>query len=491
MQILKYGTLVLLVVTLTSSCTEWINDVQPAQSLPSTEIIGPTANEQGLQGALTGAYDALQSSDFGATGLAMNANILSDNGLWLGSFPSYRDMYNRQLTPDNGEVTGLWTSAYTTINQANLVLRGLNESSDPSLTEEVRTSLEGQSLFLRALSYFELVRYFAQPYGANSNSDLGVPIILDGVLNPEEITFPERATVQQVYDQAIADFTSAASLLPATSAEGRANSTAATAYLAEIAFQQRDYEEAAELAGEVISNPNYSLTNDPTTPFTDEQSSEEIFAVVNTTQDNPGVNGSLATFHHVNGRGGDVVVSDDLREQGYLQVIGMDRLAEVDTVGDTLVDLRVTELTSNGIYNIEKYEDFANNADDNILVRLATYYLMRAESLARTGGVNDESIELLNAIRSRAIERQRADGATLPNDVVLYEADDFEDADALIEAIILERRVELAFEANRLHDLRRLMRDVRGFPYDTTALVFPIPQRELDANDQLVQNPGY
>jgi len=55
-----------------------------------------------------------------------------------------------------------------------------------------------------------------------------------------------------------------------------------------------------------------------------------------------------------------------------------------------------------------------------------------------------------------------------------YRADDFPDAAALIDAIAKERRVELAFEGNYFHDLIRL----------------PIPQRELDVNPNLVQNPG-
>ena len=493
MQFIKYTFLGLLGITTASSCTDYINEVQPAQSLPGTEIIGATASEQGLTGVLIGAYNNLQDSDFGSNALSLNSTILSDNGVWEGSFPSYRDIYNRQITPNNGETTDMWTAAYTLINQTNLILRGLNESQDPSLTDGIRASLEGQALFLRGLTYFELVRFYGLPYDSGSNTDPGVPIVLEGVLNPEDITFPSRATVQEVYDQAIEDLTAAQGLLDPTSESGFANSVAATAYLAEIAFQQRDYATAATLAGQVIDNPNYMLTTSPVTPFITEGSSEEIFAVESNTQDNPGVNGSLATFHNVLGRGGDVVVSPDLLDNGYYAVIG-DGLDEADAEGDTIIDLRVTELvtfSSNGKITTAKYEDVANNGDDNILLRLATYYLMRAEALVRTDGINDESIELLNAIRSRAFVRQRADGAQVPNDVTLYETGDFDDDDALIEAIILERRVELAFEPNRIHDLRRLMRDVRGLPYDDPSLVFPLPQRELDANKNLEQNPGY
>ena len=73
--------------------------------------------------------------------------------------------------------------------------------------------------------------------------------------------------------------------------------------------------DAARLAEQVIAGP-FELTAEPNGPFVDEGSSEEIWAIVNTSQDNPGVNGSLPTFHHVGGRGGDVIASDDLVNNG-------------------------------------------------------------------------------------------------------------------------------------------------------------------------------
>ena len=421
----------------------------------------------------------------------MNSSILSDNAEWRGSFPSYQEMFERALTPSNAEVRGLWKQAYLTINQANLVIRGVETIEDPNLTEEVGAELRGEALFLRGLSHFELVRMFALPYGASSGSDLGVPILVAPTSTSAEITFPARNTVEEVYTAVINDLTEAASLLDPAYTYGRASGTAARALLAEVYFQQRNYERAAELAGTVINTAGYALTADPQEPFFSEGSSEEIFAVVSTVQDNPGVNGSLATFHNINGRGGDIIVNEDLEDNGYLAIITDEEIATAG--GDSLVDLRLANLAAPnaaGFFNVEKYEDFANNADDNIILRLATFYLMRAEALARTEGVNEESIELLNTIRNRSLRSVGDDGAAVVNeDLFSFSADDFANADALIEAIILERRVELAFEANRLNDLKRLMRDVRGIPYDSYRLVFPIPQRDLDANDQLVQNP--
>ena len=490
MQRLKISLLVLAIgATLFSGCTDFIETPEPEQSLPSSSAFERVVD---LETALIGAYQALQQSDMGGTGTAINANVLSDNAEWRGSFPSYIDMFNRQMTATNGEVAGMWRFGYLAINHANLVLKGVDETTDVALTPEIADRLRGEALFIRGMCHFEMVRYYGKPWSGSSSSDLGIPIAITAVASSGDITFPTRNTVAEVYAQAEADFTEAARLLGPTSASGFANGTAANAYLAEIAFQKREYGRAATLAGEVIGVADYSLTASPEEPFVSEGSSEEIFAVTHTVQDNPGVNGSLPTFHHLNGRGGDVVVSVDLKENGYEATITADQQATAAGAGDTLVDLRATLLTSNGVFNVEKYEDFTNNADDNIILRLPTFLLMRAEALARENGINDESISLLNQVHNRAIRRQAADGTQSDaSDLVSYAAGDFGSADDLIEAIILERRVELAFEGNRIHDLRRLERDVRGVSSDADVLVFPIPQRDIDANSNLIQNPGY
>ncbi len=159
MQTSKIVVLAGLMVGFTSGCTDFIERPIPAQSLPSDAAF---SDVPGLQTALIGAYDALQSADFGAAGLAMNSSILSDNAEWRGSFPSYQEMYERQLTPSNAEVVGLWRTAYLAINQANLVIRGVEVVDDPALTTEVADQLRGEALFIRGFSHFELVRAFAE-----------------------------------------------------------------------------------------------------------------------------------------------------------------------------------------------------------------------------------------------------------------------------------------------------------------------------------------
>lgn len=475
-----------------TSCTDFLDEPQPAQSLPSNTAF---QTAQDIENGMIGAYNAVQASDLFGCNLVLSSDIMADNGEWRGSFPSFVDMYNQALTANNAEVVGLWRDGYQAINHANLVLAALDRVEDPALTDDMANRLRGEALFIRAATHFEMVRYYALPYGPNSDSDPGIPLMISAVETSDNVTFPARNSVAEVYAQVITDMQQAADLLPANVTYGRANKYAAQAYLAEIAFQQRDYPTAATMAGEVMSGP-FSLTAEPAGFFQNEGSSEEIWAVVHTAQDNPGVNGSLPTFHHIDGRGGDVVVARDMLEFGYAGIITDAQAATLASSGYTAEDLRYTTLTSSAApptVNIEKYDQVANNDDDAPILRLAEFILMRAEALARTDGLNQASVDMLNAIRARAIRVYDGNGDLVAGgaDLISFSLDDFASADELIEAIILERRVELAFEGNRFHDLCRLQRDVKGTDYQADRLRWPIPQRELDANSNLVQNPGY
>ena len=475
-----------------TSCSGFLDDPQPAQSLPSNTAF---STAQDIQNGLVGAYNAVQGSDLFGCNLVMASDIIADNGEWRGSFPSFVDMYNQALTPGNTETVGAWTAGYLAINHANLVIKALGEVNDPALTTELANSLRGEALFIRAATHFELVRYLGKPYGPSSSSDPGIPLMTSAVASSDDITYPSRNSVAEVYNQVIADFTEASNLLPDNVTYGRPNKYAALGYLAEVAFQQEDYAAAADYAAQVMAGP-YTLTANPADFFTNEGSSEEIWAVVHTAQDNPGVNGSLPTFNHINGRGGDVVVAQDMLDNGYAKVITASQAAALAAGGFTADDLRYSTLTSSSApptVNIEKYEGFANNDDDAPIQRLAEYMLIRAEALARTSGINQESLDLLNSVRTRSIRVLDGSGMVQPGEtgLISYSAGDFATADDLIEAIILERRVELAFEGQRFHDLCRLKRDVKGTPYDADKLRWPLPGAEVNTNSNLVQNPGY
>ncbi len=117
--------------------------------------------------------------------------------------------------------------------------------------------------------------------------------------------------------------------------------------------------------------------------------------------------------------------------------------------------------------------------NDFHIFRLADVYLMKAEAILRGGGDNAEATTLVNRIRSRAF----SDPSKLLSSVTLND-------------IYKERRYELAWEGYARQDMIRfgtflLPRQFKPYTSDDMYLLFPIPQADLDANSNLIQNPGY
>ena len=116
-------------------------------------------------------------------------------------------------------------------------------------------------------------------------------------------------------------------------------------------------------------------------------------------------------------------------------------------------------------------------------------YLIRAEAYAEKNQV------LLGAADLNALRAQRIDG---------YTDEAFGGKESLINAVMLERYKELAFEAHRMHDLRRKLLPVTRLPQDASNALgavllnpadrtyyFPIPASEILANENVIQNPTY
>ena len=124
-----------------------------------------------------------------------------------------------------------------------------------------------------------------------------------------------------------------------------------------------------------------------------------------------------------------------------------------------------------------KYNRIATSDDNVHVLRLAEMYLIRAEANMRLNAAPDVVRADLNIVRARAGLGPLA--ATVDTQA------------ELIDAILQERRVELAMEGHRFFDLRRLGRATTVLQIAPERLLLPIPQRERDANPDLTQNPGY
>lgn len=439
-----------------AACADQL-DIKPQQALDESIAL---ANDSNVKKALAGAYDALSGYNIALVippsgtvwggDLMMFSELLASNAevTWVGTFPEPREVFGKNILTTNTDVRDNWTSCYNTINIANNVLSAIDKVFD-----EDQDRIEGEAKFIRGVVYFELVRFFAKDYANGTpGSNAGVPIVLEPTRAITAESNVSRATVEQVYQQVISDLTSAETLLPVSNGF-YANKVAAAAILSRVYMQQRQYASARDAANRAINYDEYELTETFAEAFNNEEnSSEDIFALQVNSQDG---NNNMQTYWSIpayGARDGDVEVTQkhlDLYEDGD------DRLA-LFYVGA-------------GAVRSGKWRDQYTVMP---IIRLAEMYITRAEANFRMGTiVGDTPLNDVNLLRNRA-------GL---GDLVLLSLSD----------ILHERKVELAHEGFGVHDLKRLNLIADGLPSTANDFIFPIPQREINANKSLVQNDGY
>ncbi len=490
--------LLALAVTGLVGCADFLLET-PQQSLDLDEV-GKSA--EGLRSLVTGLYDGIQSANIAGGNYNVIPEIMADNAVWTGSFTTYLDFASRQMTAANANTVGWWTSSYRVINIANHVLDVVNQIDDPTLLDAEKDLIRGDAYFVRGMVYFELARVYAKPWNFTpANDHSAVPIRTTVVKSPADLENLPRSTMAQVFTQAENDLLQGVSLLPATRANRRATSHAARGYLMRMEMVKGNYSAAANYAQQIMGG-GFVLTPVPSGPFTDlvsrtsiKFSTESIFEIAHSATDNPGVNAGQNAFYAsaaLGGRG-DIRIST-----AYVTAIGQIITATQQTAitaaGGTATDLRVTTMLTGTTGNTSATRKFTNSLrDNNVLnLRYADVLLTRAEALAEVAAdlasVPAEVYTLVNTIRNRAI---RVTGGTASNTMIQYTAADFATKADLINAILLERRVELAFEGDRFYTLHRKGLTMRGLAPSDNRVTFPIPQPEVDANPLMTQNPGY
>jgi tetratricopeptide (TPR) repeat protein len=404
--------------------------------------------------ALNGAYNDLSDNDLYGGQYMMSPDLLADAGdvQWVGTFASPAEIIRKNIQTNNAFVELQWTEAYEAINVANNVLSALDEIES---TQE-RERVEGEARFIRAVLYFELVRLFAQPWNAGDPaSNPGVPLILEPTETISEDDDVTRNTVEQVYDQVITDLTTARDLLPESN-DVFADTYAASAFLSRVHLMQQDYDDAAEAADRVLQSGQFELAPTFAEAFNNvEDIPEYIFAIQISSQD--GQN-DLNTFYasEVDGGRGDINI-----QQQHLN-----RYDSTDARGEFFYT------NAFGDVRTQKWQDDEADGANIPIVRLAEMYLTRAEGNLRAGtSVGPDPVDDVNTIRTRA-------GLDTISTVT-------------VDEVLRQRRLELSFEGNLLHDLKRTGRSIGSLSFDAEELVYPIPQRECDANPEIGQNPGY
>lgn len=428
-------------------------------------------SRSGAVALLNGAYDELQDNDVSENLLIM-PGMQADLSRWDGSFPDWAQIDRNTILSGNGIVDDFWDDVYDLVNVTNNIVTNVPNIDDPEFGAGEREQIVGEALVLRALAYHMLVRWYSD-----------VPVVLEPVSSKDEaFAQPSKSPVADVYARIFTDLDQAESLLSADAA--RPGATRAS-YYAAVALSARahlyygnyleleagqdasaQYQLALDKANEVIDEGPYQIASDYNDIFgraeTDAQSSiESIWELAFTSSDN-----NSMWFWGKSRR--EYLAEDTFRDQ----------------VAQNPDDGRLERLfqeRSNGDIMVNKY--FRSDGSDNmIMVRLAEVYLIRSEALGRLNFQANrmQAIDDINVLRDRA-------------DIPQYLYTDINTEEELIDAVLLERKVELAFEGHRWFDLVRTGRAVTVLGLSSENRTrWPIPAEEIDKNDNLrPQNPGY
>jgi len=464
------GYVLVVTVFMLASCKKSFLNREPYGALPTDQSI---TNAADMRTALNGVYSTLRSPNLFGRTISLVGDLLADN-VYISTTNSnrYLQFFQVNYVITDNDITDLWQTAYNAILDANNVI-----NSTLTGTEDI-DQYRGEALSLRALMYFELVKFFAKPYTVDPNA-LGVPL----VLTYDPFVKPNRLRVSEVYTQIEKDLKQAIPLLNMDRSSGYFTKYAAKALLARMYLFKGDWANALATAEDVINNSGYSLLAlnqvpgywGSNTPRTDNL--ETLFEVVFDLVGNAG-NNSLAYFYDQNG--------------GYGDALAAQALYNTYTATDVRRSLILTSSPTRGnVKVVNKYPNSSQPDKDEVkILRMSEVFLIAAEAAFQT---NNETLALtyLNAVatkRDPSFTGYSSTGANLLND------------------ILLERRKELAFEGHRYWDLARYNRDVVrvnlsgnyiGVPLVITTTNFrrilPIPQSEVDANPNIrnQQNPGY
>jgi starch-binding outer membrane protein, SusD/RagB family len=485
----KFWINAILLVTLSlGGCHKELLEPTPESVLTTTNFFGSAKD---IDQAVIGIYSRLQSrkpTDFLLLEIptdnlyaSANTSVSGANALDVLAF-----------APDNDLVANFWVANYNIIFRANSVLVNIDKPIDYKTGQ--KEQFIGEAKFMRALSYFELVRLYGK-----------VPKVTTLLSEKEARTTPQ-ASEQEIYDLIKEDLKDAVDKLPlqAAIARGRASKGAAVALLAKVYVYQKDWANAKTYLEQLLGAPyNYSLLPNFRNVLFVEDNAETILALKYVAGSNAH---TLSTAFIPNGgapgitdRGSEVALPSWSLHKKYL-------------AGDTRKAATIAELwrapnrpTDAMVWYpyINKYAVQhvpSSSGLDLPVIRFADVVLLYAEVLYGLNRPEDALVQI-NRIRERAF------GNNLNN----YTLANISTPDAFIDVLLHERQLEFAYENERWFDLVRtgrytsLTSEERPYnPNTNTALVvplnndaklkyFPIPQTQIDqtAPGTLVQNAGY
>jgi len=458
--------IIILVLVTVAGCkkSDFLN-IKP-ENLTLTEEAFETPED--VWAYLNSSYDVMRNGSYWGGNKWSISEIWSNNCGTTKTGFGWSQIINNSTNIFNTEGRSLWVEAYRSIDRANYANRIAYELD--FMKDEDRTQIKAQAYFINAVGHFELVRFFGLPYDENkagNNNQPGVPIRTQGTGTiPEAFDVVPRATVEQSYAHIISYLEQAAAILPEYN-NGYATSWACKAFLAKAYFQQNNYDMAFQYANEIIESGVFALDSSLTARFNpDETSQEVIFEMISTAAGDNSAGTLTGDYRQDGTQNPSVFPSQDLTNQASA--------SEDDRRWMTWYNTRPPDPASSSLvtYSAKWDYDYCNVP----LAFLGEIYLIRSECGAQgaAGGSMQQALSDVNRIIERAF------GNTSQN---------LTSTNNLLVEIRKQRRLELCFEGNRMHELKRVKApDINGLAWDDKFLIFEIPDVELNGNPDMIKN---
>lgn len=442
-----------------TSCTT--DDLNPSleQNKEGADAIGQSSD---LYSLLQGAYNRLTASAYYGRDYIVTSEVRTPN-TWANGRSGRFTTEGAFLYSPNGLF--IWGSAYGVIASANVIINAdVDALSDASDNADYARHLQGQAYAIRALAHFDLLKTYGQEH---VEGDLGVPYVTE---YKGDDVIPARNTIAENKASIYADLEMAFELMSEagvyTQDKTRLSKYGAKALESRVGTWFGDWEVVRDASMEVIESGLYQIISADqfVSSFDGANAQNSIFELAYNDTDNEGINGLEYIYRGTSY--GDISVTPNAFNTLYGE-------------GDVRADILGTEQVGANLRlrNMGKYPDRSSNVP---IFRYEEVILNLAEALMNLGETGD-ALTYLNMIP----ENRNAETYS----------------EATIENILLERRKEFIFEGLYYWDLQRLQLDIEvldaeqnideTIPYGDFRRVHPIANAELDANSNIVQNPGY
>jgi tetratricopeptide (TPR) repeat protein len=465
------------------SCDKDFLDTVPESTINNDQLATSASANQAI---VNGIYTGLRSyglaiggnhEDYGHKSVLSAMDMMSNDMLmtkssWYGSFYNY---LGRQQTNVRSRL--VWNTYYPQIKSTNVVLAAI-----PSITEDDKlNAIRGQALALRGYFYFMLARTYGPTYLGNEK-ELCVPIYTEVTLEGKA-----RSTVNEVYELIEKDLKEAIELLTKYNRSNKdsVDKTVAEAFLANVYLEMGKYSDASNMANS--ARQSYVLLNEQEwmTGFSETKSKETMWGATMNSATSTFVANFFSHFDNTNNSGyaGGLGIYKNIDKNLYNSISDTDfrKKAFVAPGGDNPVYPSLPE------YANIKFRDPTINAGSYIYLRSSEMYYIEAEALARAGNEASAKDVLYEITITRDPKYVKSTNS----------------GTALINEIILQKRIELWGEGCAWYDMKRLgiglSRDYIesnhpafgkfNIPTGDNRFIHQMPQAEMDANPLMVQNP--